>query len=88
MLEQLSDEEGNIISTSSISENSSGRESESDNDGCHYSETYSDSGSIKSNDYIQEVKGGVLNSDSLEDFVTKGTTVSRYDYDDRYNKRQ
>ena len=28
----------------------------------------------------------MLNSDSLEDFVNKGTTVSGYDSDDRYKK--
>ena len=83
-VESYSDEEGNSISSSSTSENSTSEEIESDNDGGRYFETDSDYRSIKSNDYLQEVKGGVLNSDFFEDFVTKGATDFGYDSDDSY----
>ena len=85
-VESYSDEEGNSISSSSTSENSTSEEIESDNDGGHYFETDSDYRSIKSNDCLYEVKGGVLNSDSLEDFFTKGTTEFRCDSDDSWKE--
>ena len=83
-VDSYSDEKGNASSSSSTSENSAGEESESGNDGGHYFETDIDSGSIKSNDFLQDVKGGVLSSDSLEDFFTKGATDFRCDSDDSY----
>ena len=80
-------EEGNNVSISSTtSENSAGEESKSDNDGGHYFETNSDSWSIKSNDYLQEVKGSVLKSDSLVDFFTKDATDFGYYSNDSYKE--
>ena len=77
-------------SVGSTSENSSGEETENgngnDNDGSHYFEVDSDSGSIKSGDYLQEGKVDVLQSDDLEDFVTKGGADFGYKSDDSYKE--
>ena len=84
---EVSDKDGNSVS-SSTNNSSTNEESEngSNNDGGHFYEVDSDSESGKSTDYLQEVKGDVLNSDDLEDFVTKGATDYGYDSDDSYKE--
>ena len=84
---EVSDEDGNSVSSSTSNSNTDEEsENDSNNDGGHFYEVDSDSESGKSTDYLQEVKGDVLNSDDLEDFFTKGATDYGYDSDDSYKE--